>query len=170
MRVVFVVGSRRAEAFAPASAFGRRCARSGWAGVVGCASGADAGFRAGLAAGGSRAAVFSRAVLFPRLPFRAGLAARSVLLVRSAALLAAPVVGFCLSPCPASVRPGRRWVAARSGSWSALALAAGLGCSVFVSWVGSGPPALPSWWGGSWVLVRAGVWRFLPGELSLPLF
>lgn len=129
---------------------------------VGCAAGADAFVRA---AAGPRARVFRAESRRP-----AALVARSVCLVRS--LAAAPgscLVGFVSVPCPAGIAPAPRWHSGRpcSGSWSSLALAAGLGVPVFVFVVGlSSRSALPAWSGGSWRCVGpgpfCGSWSFVP--------
>ena len=87
----------------------------------------------------------------------------------------AAFAGFVVGACPASVRPASRWASGGSGSWSSLALAAGLGLPVFVFWCGSGPPALPAAW-GAWSLVAAGpfsgAWCLSPSPPAqqLPLF
>jgi hypothetical protein len=81
--------------------------------------------------------------------------------------------GFVLGPCPRSVSPSasssRCFCGGGSGSWASLAFAVGLGLPVVVFWCGSGAPALPSWWGGSWSPVSVGGvsgFQFVPAQLS----
>lgn len=116
---------------------------------VGCASGADALVCSSLRVRPSFVVGSSAAALG-----RGAFAARSALLVRSLAACCpgAPFVGFVSSSCPAGVVPGRSWRsgASPSGSWSSLALAAGLGLSVVVCRVGLSGASLPVWPGGSW--------------------
>jgi hypothetical protein len=83
-------------------------------------------------------------------------------------------VGFVSSPCPSGVVPARSWRSGRppSGSWSSLALAAGLGVPVFVFWCAPGSPSLPAWPGGSWSpAASSGVWagafRWVPAQSPL---
>lgn len=135
--------------------------------AVGCARGADQLVR--QAAPGAR--VF-RASSFGS--GRGAFAARSSALVRAVSQSGpgAVLVGFVSSSCPAGVVPARSWRSGLppSGSWSALALAAGLGVRVFVFWCGGGQDALPAW-GGSWQFVcfgpYAGGWQFVPAQLEL---
>ncbi len=116
---------------------------------VGCASGADAAVRSAVPS----AVVFSVASGLWGSG-RAAYARRSAALVRSLPPGSA-FVGFPAAPCPSGVVPARSWRSGRpvSGSWSALALASGLGLSVFV--FGVPAPSLPAW-PGSWSPVSAG--------------
>jgi len=133
--------------------------------AVGCARGADSFVR--HAAPGAR--VF-RASAFGS--GRGAFAARSAALVRAVAGSGGALTGFVLTPCPAGVVPARSWRSGShpSGSWSALALAVGLGLSVFVFWCRQGLAVLPGW-GGSWVAVAsgpfAGAFQFVPAQLAL---
>jgi len=138
--------------------------------ATGCAAGADALVRS---AAGDQALVFSVASgQWGR--GRAAFARRSAALVRAvvASGPGASFVAFVSAPCPAGIAPARSWRSGRpvSGSWSALALAAGLGLPVYVFWCGSGKPALPAAW-GSWSPVAAGPfaggWELGPAQLEL---
>ncbi len=138
--------------------------------AIGCAAGADALVRS---AAGDQALVFSVASgQWGR--GRSAFARRSAALVRAvvASGPGAAFAGFVSSPCPPGIAPARSWRSGRpvSGSWSALALAAGLGLPVYVFWCGSGKPALPSAW-GSWSHVSsgpfAGGWAFVPDQPRL---
>jgi DNA-directed RNA polymerase specialized sigma24 family protein len=68
-------------------------------------------------------------------------------------------------PCPVNVFPSRAWRSGQptSGTWSEIALAAGLQLPVFLFWAGSGPAPLPGWAGFSWAPVTtgplAGAWQ-----------
>ena len=137
--------------------------------AVGCASGADALVRSSCPS----AQVF--AVASGRWGSGPGaFAARSSALVRAVAASGsgAGFVGFVAGPCPAGVVPARSWRSGSSvsGSWSSLALAAGLGVPVVVFPVGWAwrPPA---WSGGRWVSAGRGVWasgwRWVPAQLGL---
>jgi hypothetical protein len=82
--------------------------------------------------------------------------------------------GFVVGPCPRSVAPSASssacFCGGGSGSWASLAFAVGLGLPMVVFWYGSGAPALPSWWGGSWSPVSVGRvsgFQFVPAQLSL---
>ncbi len=114
--------------------------------AVGCAPGADSLVRS----------VCPSAVVFSAARFGSGpgaFAARSAAMVRAVAASPSPVlVGFVSSACPAGIVPAAGWRsgAAVSGSWSSLALGAGLGVSVGVVWCGPGPVVLPTWAGGAW--------------------
>ena len=139
--------------------------------ATGCAAGADALVRS---AARDQARVFSvSSGKWGRS--RSAFARRSAALVRAvvASGPGAAFAGFVSSPCPAGIAPARSWRSGRpvSGSWSALALAAGLGLPVYVFWCGSGAPALPSAWGGSWSRVSsgsfAGGWAFVPDQSRL---
>ena len=145
-------------------------ARSGRGVAVGCARGADALVRAGAASCGAPLSVFSVA----SGAFGAGRAAfarRSVALVRAVAASGAGsgFVGFVSVPCPSGVAPAPSWRSGArvSGSWSSVALAAGLGVPVVVVWCASGAPVLPSWPAGSWApvaLCGASAWRWCPAS------
>ena len=126
---------------------------SGASVLVGCAAGADALVRASC----FDAQVFSARSLFPQLPLRAALAARSVALVQ-ALVPDGQLVAFTGGPCPAYIFPGRQWESGMppSGTWSTLALAAGLGLPAFLFWCAAGPAALPDWPCWSWSPVAAG--------------
>lgn len=150
-------GSRSLPAsFAPAVA--RAVAGAGSV-AVGCAAGADALVRSSALSLGRPLSVFS--VASGRFGSgRSAFARRSVACVRSvAAVPGAAFVGFVSSPCPPGAAPARSWRSGRpvSGSWSSLALAAGLGLPVFVFWCGApaGWLPVPSAW-GSWSAVPAG--------------
>lgn len=107
------------------------------------------------------------------VPPPAGLSPRAALAARAAAccrlLAAAPAplaVCWPSRPAPAGLGPARSWVSCGSGSWSELALCAGLGAAVAVFLpAGALPPA--SW--GAWSPVvagpLAGAW-LLPGAAS----
>lgn len=118
--------------------------------AVGCAQGLDAFVRFWCPAASRR--VFG---VSPALRSRLGpgaFAARSQRLVSWVAAHGGSFVAFVNRPCPAGVSPARSWRSGRpgSGSWSSLALAAGLGCPVAV--VVCGPRVvLPAWPGWSWV-------------------
>ena len=148
--------------------------RSGLGVATGCAAGADALVRS--SARGS-AVVFSVASgLFGS--GRGAFAARSAALVRAVAASGpgAAFAVFVSSACPAGVVPARSWRSGSSvsGSWSSLALAAGLGLPVFVFWCAPGAPVLPAWAGGSWVPASAGSfagsWSWVPAPVQPALF
>jgi len=132
--------------------------------VVGCASGSDQLVRAACPS----ASVLSVASgAFGSGP--GAFAARSSALVRQVAGAGGVLVGFVSSPCPVGVVPASSWRsgASVSGSWSSLALAAGLGAGVVVFWCGPGAPLLPCW-GGGWVPTGRGwVWSPLGAQASL---
>lgn len=74
------------------------------------------------------------------------------------------VIGFPAQQCPIALRPAPQWQAGHgSGTWSSLALAAGLGCKVYI-FPPSVPPGQPRFytpghWGGQWVPAASqGVW------------
>lgn len=166
MAVVGVSGCRRlGRRFAPVvAAVCRSVVLAGRGVAVGCASGADRFARAAAPS----AVVFS--VASGRFGSgRAAFARRSAALVQFVAAggPGSGFVGFVSSPCPAGVAPGRVWRSGSppSGSWSSLALAAGLGLPVVVFWCGGGAPVLPSSW-GRWVAAAAagpwaGGWRLV---------
>ncbi len=143
----------------------------GQAVAVGCAAGADQFVRQAA----PEATVF--AVASGRWGTgRAAYAARSAAMVRAVAASGpgAGLVGFVAGPCPAGIRPARSWRAGSppSGSWSTLALAAGLGLPLVVFWCGPGPAQLPAWPGGAWsAAAPAGLWaagrRWVPAQPSL---
>ncbi len=129
---------------------------SGQGVAVGCAAGADA-----LVRSAARDPLVFSVASGEWGRGRSAFARRSVALVRAVAASGpgAAFVGFVSVPCPARVVPAPRWRSGRpvSGSWSALALASGLGLPVFVFWCGGvGAPPLPGAWGGSWSRVAAG--------------
>ncbi len=165
--VVGFSGSRSLSSSSPAAVLLAACVRgavaSGAPVAVGCASGADALVRSLC----SSARVFAAASSSP-----AALAARSVAFVRALAAVAGSLLVSAPSGlCPRGVFPSRAWVsgASPSGSWSSLALAVGLGVSVFV--VGLPASSLPAWWGGSWVASsRFGVAGFSFRSPVLSLF
>lgn len=162
-----VVGSRR---LSPAVAVARLVGAAQVAGfrvATGCARGVDACARSAAVS----PLVF--AVSSGRWGVgRCAFAARTVALVRAAAASGGALACFPLGPCPAGVAVARSWRSGSppSGSWSALALAAGLGLPVFVARSASAP-LLPAW--GKWRLVRvgpfAGLWR-LALPVNVPLF
>ncbi len=106
----------------------------------------------------------------PGVPLRGRLASRSVALVRAVAASGpgASFVGLVASPCPAGLRPSAVWSSCGSGSWSSLALAAGLGVPVVVfplGWSWSSP--WPGCWSpGPW----PGSWRWRPAARQLGVF
>ncbi len=123
--------------------------------VATCASGVSA-----IAAAHPAALVF-RASQFSGLG-RAAYAARAAAAIRHLAGLPRPVfVCFPRVPAPAPLRPGlRSWQSCGSGSWSEVALAAGLSLPVLVFLpAGIQPPASL----GAWQPVRPG-WFFLPSS------
>lgn len=128
---------------------------------VGCSSGADSLVRA-AAPGAHVWSVASGGFGGGARSF----ARRSAALVRSLPVGAAWFVGFVSSACPAGVAPARSWRsgASVSGSWSSLALAAGVGLRVAVVWCGAGALTLPAWPGGSWVSVSVAPWS----DVALP--
>ena len=137
--------------------------------AVGCAAGADSLVRAACPG----AQVFAVATgCWGAGP--GAFAARSSALVRAVAASGpgAGFVGFVAGPCPGSVVRARSWRSgtAVSGSWSSLALAAGLGLPVVVFAVGWAwrPRA---WAGGRWAPAGSGVWacglRWVPAQLGL---
>lgn len=101
------------------------------------------------------------------VPLRGRLCARSVAFVRSLAASGGVLVGLVGSACPAGCVPGPRWASSGSGSWSSLALAAGLAVPVVVwpvGWVWSPPVGwLGSWSAGPW----QGSWLFMPAQAAL---
>jgi hypothetical protein len=115
--------------------------------AVGCAKGADAM----VANSGAPVIVFRVRSGSPAWAF----AARSAQLVRAVrASGAAPrFVAFITHPCPAGIVPARSWKSGSpsSGSWSTLALAAGLGIPVYVFWCSPRASSLPAW--GTWLPV-----------------
>ena len=162
-----VVGSRR---LSPACSVARLVGAAQLAGfrvATGCARGVDACARSAAVS----PLVF--AVSSGRWGVgRSAFAARTAALVRAAAGSGGALVCFPLGPCPAGVSPARSWRSGSppSGSWSALALAVGLGVPVFVARSPSAP-LLPAW--GTWRLVSAGafagLWR-LALPVAVPLF
>lgn len=147
--------------------------------AVGCAAGADALVRS--AAGPSAVARGGSCFVFSVSSGRWGsgrsaFARRSAACVRSVAASgpSAAFVGFVSSPCPAGVVPASSWRSGSpvSGSWSSLALAAGLGVRVVVFWCAPGRAgrALPAAWGLWWPVGSgpfAGGWGFVPAQASL---
>ena len=110
--------------------------------LVGCAPGADAAARAGAPA----AQLFRASAWRARgLPWPAALAARSVAFVRALSAAGGVLVSAPGRPCPAGLLPGRSWRSCGSGSWSTLALAAGLAVPLVLFL----PPAVspPAAWG-----------------------
>jgi hypothetical protein len=110
----------------------------------------------------------------PGVPLMGRLAQRSAAMVRAVASAGGGggVVGFPAGACPAGCVPAAAWRSSGSGTWSTLALAAGLGLPVVVFPAGWSPGALPAWPGGSWACAGGGVWasawRFTPAvQLSL---
>ncbi len=132
--------------------------------IVGCASGADQAVR--LAA---PAAQIIEAASFSGSP-AARLVQRSVLVARTVAASPDPLmVGFVVGLCPSGILPARSWRSGRSasGTWSTLALAAGLGAVALVYWCSSSPVQLPAW--GQWSAASGG-WQLHPSAKQLDLF
>ncbi|MCP4283907.1 MAG: hypothetical protein GY792_05585 [Gammaproteobacteria bacterium] len=132
--------------------------------IVGCASGADQAVR--LAA---PAAQVIEAASFSGTPV-ARLVKRSVAVVHAVTASPDPLmVGFAVGPCPAGIAPARSWRSGRpaSGTWSTLALAAGLGVPVVVFWCRSARATLPAW--GQWSAASGG-WQLHPSAKQLDLF
>jgi len=137
--------------------------------ATGCARGADSVVRqASLGALVFKAANNSA----PALVQRSQAMVKAV--VASAATgSGALVFGFPRIPCPQGIAPAGSWRSGciASGTWSTLALAAGLGLPVVIFWCGHGAPRLPRWPAGVWrVAVVAGVstsaWRWHPAVQS----
>jgi hypothetical protein len=90
---------------------------------------------------------------------------------RSAAMVAAcagggGLVAFPAAACPTGLLPAGRWQPSGSGTWSSLALAAGIGLTVVVFPLGWPADQLPAW-PGDWspagaTGVWAAGWRFTP--------
>jgi hypothetical protein len=97
---------------------------------------------------------------------------------RSAAMVAAcagggGLVAFPAAACPTGLLPAGRWQPSGSGTWSSLALAAGIGLTVVVFPLGWPADQLPAW-PGDWspagaTGVWAAGWRFSPA-VQLALF
>jgi hypothetical protein len=68
------------------------------------------------------------------------------------------LVAFVATPPPRPVRVGTSWSPCGSGTWSTVALAAGLGLPVVVFPIQAGAGVLPAWPGGSWRPAGTGVW------------
>jgi len=155
--VVGFCGSRSlAPTFAPlVGAVVGRVVAAGGSVVVGCAAGADQFVRSAALG----AVVFSVASgQWGR--GRGAFAGRSAALVRHVAAVGpscAALVGFVSSPCPVGVVPGQSWSVGGSGSWSSLALAAGLGLPVYIFWCAPGAFVPPSWLGAFWSPVASGL-------------
>lgn len=156
-------GSRSGRGSGRAGALAAAAAAAGVPVFATCGRGAPA---AALAAAGPLGRCWSvRSAQWSRLPWRARFAARAGACVRALAAAPAPaLVCWPGTPAPAALRPGRSWRPCGSGSWSELALAAGLRVPVFVFL----PPAAtpPAGWGwftavsagplaGSWSLAPA---------------
>lgn len=150
-QAILITGSRNLGPLGAddVAALVRAATARGSAILTGCAAGADAAARAAAQASGADLTVYS----VDSGTWGTGpnaYAARSAALARHAAEIGAAVVAFPLTPCPPAIRPARRWLPARAGTWSTAALAAGLGCPLWV-W----PAVLqltgwPSWPAGSW--------------------
>lgn len=162
--LVAFVGSRRVSPVRAVSLAVFAVEAAGFRVATGCARGVDAVVRSAAAA----PAVF--AVASGRWGRgRGAFAARSVALVRAAvASGGGALVAFPAGPCPAGVSPARSWRSGSppSGSWSAVALAVGLGLPVFVGSVGAAAPSLPGW--GPWRRVAAGAFAGL-WALAVPV-
>lgn len=137
--------------------------------AVGCANGLDS-----LVRGACPSARVFRAVSFGGgVP---GLVRRSAALAQFVAGAPSPqFVGFVAGACPAGLVPSssssRCFAGFGSGTWSTLALAAGLGVPVIVFWCGALPPVLPVGW-GSWVVAPGplgslGGWSLVPAQSRL---
>lgn len=95
----------------------------------------------------------------PDIPVEAGLVRRAVALVQSVALAGGRLVAFVSRPCPAGLKPSRnpsQCFGFKSGTWSEVALAVGLGVEVVVVWCAPEPPSPPAWSGGCWEQVQIG--------------
>lgn len=68
------------------------------------------------------------------------------------------LIAFVTTPPPRPVRVGTSWAPCGSGTWSTVALAAGLGIPVVVFPIRAGVGVLPAWPGGSWHPAGTGVW------------
>lgn len=109
------------------------------------------------------------APVMPGVPVEAGLVRRAEALVRSVAYAGGRLVAFVAGPCPAGLKPSsdarRCFAGYKSGTWSEVALAVGLGVEVLVVWCFCGEPVLPAWPGGRWEQVQVGeveAWRWQP--------
>jgi len=164
MKIIIVTGSRDLPVSqAPIV----RAACTGFDTVItGCANGADAFARAAAKSMNLTLTVFrAKDVVAPN--FIAALAMRSIAMVRTALALAAKnenEVWICGWPARESniVRPTKRWISCGSGTWSTLALAAGLGLNVAV--YGFGDMIFPVWPAAMWVKSE----RF-PGAFELKM-
>jgi len=102
-----------------------------------------------------------------RVPLHGRLAQRSAALVRAVACAGGGgLVAFPAAACPTGLVPAATWRSSGSGTWSSLALAAGLGLPVVVFPLDWSPDLLPPWPGSAWSTAGAGVWaggwRFSP--------
>jgi hypothetical protein len=162
---------------------GSRALASAWCAAVASVVASVVGAGRGVAVcSGAGASAFVRAACPSAVVFAPAFAGAGALPARASACVRACVasgsgsgwVAFVCGPCPAGVVPASSWRSGRpaSGSWSEVALAAGLGLPVVVFWCAPGAPDLPAWGGGSWVPAGRGVWasgwRFVPAAL-LPL-
>lgn len=176
---IAVVGSRRPSSVVAASVSLFSYYLHSFLGVisVGCATGVDAIVRGALPG----AQVFEAALPASvpsagasRTAVAAALVARSVAVVRSLPVLGSGAVfAFPLGACPAGLLPSRSsarcFAGFGSGSWAAVALAAGIGHSVFVFCPEAGA-SLPRHWSGTWAAVSVGgvqFWHFVPAQASL---
>jgi len=106
-------------------------------------------------------------------PPSARLVKRSVALVHAVAASPAPLlVGFLTVSCPAGIAPARSWRSGRpaSGTWSTLALGAGLGVPVVVYWCSGQPVQLPAAWGQWSPASSGGGWQLQPPAQQLGLW
>ena len=86
-------------------------------------------------------------------------AARSAAMVKAIAQThRSGLVGLVTSPCPSGIVPAKSWRSGKpvSGSWSTIALAAGLNVPIVVFLLGKHEHELPNW--GNWATAGVGVW------------
>ena len=166
--LVAFAGSRSASPVRAVSAAVFAVQGAGFRVGVGCARGVDSVVRSAARS----------PVLFAVSSGRWGVgrrafAARTCALVRAAVASGGALVCFPAGPCPPGVSPARSWRSGSppSGSWSAVALAVGLGLRVFLGPVGVRPVSAPPW--GSWAPVASGPFAGLLGlvaPVAVPLF
>ena len=139
--------------------------------TVGCAQGADQFVRSTAP---SCNVFYASSYLGPPA---ARLAQRSAALVRTVAASAHPlIIGFVTGPCPTGLQPAPQpslcFAGFGSGTWAALALAAGLGVPVIAYWCANQPVNLPLTWGQWQPCTSAGHTGYClqPAAVQLSLF